>query len=112
MNVNYGSPSGFSVTMEGPFGSVGSAVKISEMILPAANWKGAVSPFSQTVAMEEVSLNSKVDILLSPTQLEGFRAKALALTTENDSGTVTVYAIGNKPEMDITVQVSITEVSA
>ena len=112
MALDYGTASSFSVRMAGPFGSVGSAVKITEITLLAADWKGAISPYAQTVAMDSVSVNSKVDILLSPAQLEAFRAKELALTTENDGGTVTVYAIGNKPDTDITVQAAITEVTA
>ena len=45
MAQQYGNSSNISVQMEGPFGSGGtSAVKLTQISLPAANWKGAISP--------------------------------------------------------------------
>lgn len=112
MALSYGASSSFSVSMEGPFGNTGSKMKIAYISLTAADWKGAVSPYSQVVEVEGVSANSMVDLQPSVDQLEAFRDKELAFTTENDGGTVTVYAIGDKPTEDYTIQATITEVVA
>lgn len=58
-----------------------------------------------------VESNSKVDLLPTVQQLATFYGKDLTLLTENDGGTVTIYAIGDKPSNDYTMQVMITEVS-
>ena len=112
MALNYGNAGTFSVQMAGPFGSAGAAVKLTEISLPAANWKGAVSPYSQVVAVEGVSVNSMVDLQPSVEQLEIFHDKDIAFSTENDGGVVTVYAIGDKPTNDYTIQATILEVIA
>ena len=43
-------------------------------------------------------------------QLVIFYEKDLTFVTENEGGVVTVYAIGQKPTNDYTIQVTITEV--
>ena len=101
------------MAMEGPFGGGGgAAVKLTQVTLPAANWKGAESPYSQVVAVDGVSVSSKVDLQPSVEQLEIFHDKDIAFSTENDRGVVTVYAIGDKPSNDYTIQASIMEVIA
>ena len=110
MALEYGSGGNITVTLEGPFGSAGSAVLVRQLDLPAGGWKGAVSPFFQTVALEGITVRSKVDLLPSVEQLEAFRNLELALTTENNDGIITVYAIGNRPQHDLHFQTVITEV--
>lgn len=110
MELNYGTGGELTVTLEGPFGSAGSAVLLRQLSLPAADWKGAVSPFFQSVELADLSVRSKVDLLPSFQQLEMFRQMELALTTQNDSGVLTVYAIGQCPREDLTLQAAITEV--
>ena len=113
MAQQYGTGTGITVQMAGPFGNAGSAaVKLTEISLPAANWKGAISPYSQVVEVEGVSVNSMVDLQPSVEQLEIFHDKDIAFSTENDGGVVTVYAIGDKPTNDYTIQATITEVTA
>ena len=113
MAQQYGTSVGISVQMEGPFGGLGGvAVKLTAISLPAANWKGATSPYSQVVAVEGVSVNSMVDLQPSVEQLEIFHDKDIAFSTENDGGVVTVYAIGDKPTNDYTIQATIMEVIA
>ena len=113
MALNYGNAGTYTVQMAGPFGSVsGTAVKLTEISLPAANWKGATSPYSQVVEVEGVSVNSKVDLQPSVEQLEIFHDKDIAFSTENDGGVVTVYAIGDKPTNDYIIQATIMEVLA
>ena len=75
MALNFGTGGEVTVTMEGPFGSVGSAIRLTELTLPLSEWKGAVSPFSQIVSVDGLSLRSKVDLLPGYEQLEAFRTK-------------------------------------
>ena len=63
-------------------------------------------------AMKQDGKYSKVDLLPSVEQLAIFHNKDVAFVTENEDGVVTVYAIGDKPTSDYTMQVSITEVVA
>lgn len=113
MALAYGTGGNVSVKMAGPFASGGSSsVKLTEITLPAANWKGAESPYSQVVTVEGASVNSKVDLQPSVEQLEIFHDKDIAFSTENDGGVVTAYAIGDRPTNDYTIQATITEVVA
>ena len=112
MIIDYGGGGDLTVTLEGPFGNVGSSVKMTAFTAPATEWKGAVSPYSQVVTVPGVSSNSKVDIQLPPDQLEGLRHREASFTAVNDGGTVTLYAIGDKPLEDLTFQATLTEVTA
>lgn len=89
----------------------GSAVKVANIALLADKWVGNASPYSQVVAIEGITEYSQVDLKPSVEQLSVFHDKDLAFVTENDDGVVTVYAIGDKPTNDYTIQVSITEVN-
>lgn len=110
MALEYGGASGISVQVGGPYGDAGSKVKLTEISLPVAGWKGAISPYSQVVAVDGISVNSMVNLQLTADQLEQFRDQVFALTAENDGGVVTVYAIGDKPASDAVVQATIVEV--
>ena len=87
------------------------AVRIAEIELPAAGWVGEESPYSQVVDIPGVTEYSQVDLTPSVEQLTVFYDKDLAFVTENEEGVVTVYAIGQKPENDYRIQVTITEVT-
>lgn len=111
MATDYGSGGSYSVRMAGPFGSAGvSAEKITTISAPAANWKGAESPYSQEVSVRGISVASKVDIQLAPEQMEAFRDMDIAFTVGNEEGVATLYAIGDKPTADLTFQATISEV--
>lgn len=84
--------------------------KIGTVNLLAANWKGEGNLYSQVVPVYGVTPNSQVDLTPSVQQLAIFHDKDLAFVTENEDGVVTVYAIGQKPENDYLIQVTITEV--
>jgi hypothetical protein len=86
------------------------AARIADIDLLAANWIGDKNPYSQVVNIEGVTENSQVDLTPSIEQLVIFHEKDLCFVTENEDGVVTVYAIGQKPENDYTIQVTITEV--
>ena len=86
------------------------AARIAYVDLLSANWVGDASPYSQVVAIEGITENSQVDLTPSIEQLVIFYEKDLGFVTENENGVVTVYAIGQKPINDYTIQVTITEV--
>lgn len=90
----------------------GSPARIGYVTILANAWVGDSSPYSQVVTVEGVTENSQVDLTPSVEQLAIFHNKDLAFVTENDGGVVTVYAIGQKPENDYNIQVTITEVTA
>lgn len=91
-------------------GSNGNAPKIGYVTLLASKWVGSGNKYSQVVDVEGVTENSQVDLTPDADQLVVFREKDLAFTTENDGGVVTVFAVGQKPANDYTIQVTITEV--
>ena len=83
---------------------------MSELSLLASDWTGTESPYSQVVEVSGVTANSKVDLNPTGEQLNSLATNRTILNTANDNGTVTVYAVGNKPTEDYTMQVTITEV--
>lgn len=88
----------------------GTTVRVTEITLLGSAWVGEAGRYSQVVSIERVTPNSLVDLQPSVEQLEIFHEKDLAFTTENDGGTVTVYAIGDKPTNDYTIQATVMEV--
>lgn len=95
----------------GPSVPSGSSARIGEVKLLASKWTGEGHLLSQVVSIEGVTKNSQVDLTPSVEQLAVFYEKDLAFVTENEDGVVTVYAIGQKPQNDYTIQVTITEVA-
>ena len=100
-------------------GAVIQAATIGYVTLLAANWTGSGSLYSQVVTIDGlpegsqvIIENCQVDLTPSVEQLVSFYEKDLTLVTENDEGVVTVYAIGQQPVNDYTIQVTITEVIA
>lgn len=87
-----------------------NSVRIANVDLIAENWVGETNPYSQIVTIDGVTEYSQVDLTPSVEQLVTFYEKDLTFVTENDDGVVTVYAIGQKPLNDYTIQVTITEV--
>ena len=88
-----------------------AGVKLVETVLSASSWVGDASPYSQVLTIDGITPNSKVDLQPSVEQLEIFHQKDLAFVTENEDGVVTVYAIGDKPQNDYTIQATIVEVA-
>ena len=88
------------------------SAKVAYVTLLASAWTGSDGLYSQVVSVDGVTEYSQVDLKPDADQLAVFHEKDLALSTENEDGVVTVYAIGDKPTSDYTIQVSITEVVA
>jgi hypothetical protein len=71
-----------------------SVVRKITIELPAKDWQGETSPFSQVITIEGVTENSKIDLQVSAEQLNWLQQNVVSLTAVNDEGTVTIYAIG------------------
>ena len=86
--------------------------RIAYVDLLAANWQvdEETGAYFQIVEIEGVTEYSQVDLTPSIAQLVAFYDKDLSFVTENDGGEVKVYAIGQMPQNDYTMQVTITEV--
>lgn len=89
----------------------GGSSRISEVTILANKWVGTASPYSQVVTVAGVTENTQVDLTPSVEQLAVFHNKDLAFVTENEGGVVTVYAVGEKPTNDYTIQATLTEVN-
>ena len=86
--------------------------RIGYVTLSASAWEGEGNLWSQVVNVDGATENSQVDLTPNVEQLAVFYEKDITFVTENDNGVVTVYAIGQKPVNDYTIQVTITEVEA
>lgn len=88
-------------------------VKKASVTLTAAGWTGTESPYTQSVTIDGITVNSKVDLQMDSTAI-GVMADSgtTAVYIANNNGTLTAYAVGEKPAADLSVQVTITEVTA
>ena len=87
-------------------------VKKNTLSLPTASWAGS-GPYTQTVTITGITVNSKVDIQMDATALGVLiDSGTSAIWIENNNGTLTAKALGEKPNANLSVQVTITEVTA
>ena len=90
---------------------IASKPKIGSATLLASAWvRRNENLYSQVVTIEGTTENSQVDLTPSVEQLMVFYEKDLTFVTENEDGVITIFAIGQKPMNDYTIQVTITEV--
>lgn len=85
--------------------------KSTTVSLPAASWTGNTHPYSQVVTINGVTENSKIDLQPTAAQIVSLNNEGIAMIAENNNGVVTIYAIGNKPSTNYTIQVLLTEVT-
>lgn len=79
--------------------------KKTSIELPAENWEGSSSPYSQTVEIADITENSKIDLQVTPEQLTWLQDQEISLVAKNENGlSVVIYAIGEKPAADFTAQ--------
>lgn len=99
-----------TLTINGKTYALSSVVPASSVTLLADRWVSDGEAYSQVVEVQGVTSCSKVDLQPTPEQLAEFHHKVLGFVAENDYGIVTVYAIGDKPLSDHTIQITLTEV--
>jgi hypothetical protein len=83
--------------------------KIVNLVLKASNWVGSKSPYYQPVELGGVTSNSKVDLQLCYDVL--MSDITVSFIAANDNGSVKIYAVGDLPKQDYTIQATITEAS-
>ena len=91
----------------------GASARLGSITLLSSKWvTEEESLHSQVVKISGITAQSKVDLLPSVEQLAIFHNKDVAFVTENEDGVLTVFAIGDKPLLNYTMDVQITEVNA
>ena len=97
--------------VQGTDASNGSYTRIKEVALLASGWvKGDFDNlYSQAIEIADVTESTKVDMALSAEQLVAFYEKDITFVTESIEGVVTFYCIGQKPDTDYTIQITLTE---
>lgn len=79
----------------------------------STDWTGTESPYTQTVTISGTTVNSKIDLQPDATSIAQMADDGVvALYIANDNGTLTANAVGEKPTVELTIQATITEVSA
>lgn len=78
----------------------------------STTWAGA-GPYTQTVTVSGATANSKIDLQPTAAQLQQLIDDGVqALYISNDNGTLTAYALGAAPTEALTLQCTLTEVTA
>lgn len=102
-----------TLTLNGVTYAVESSVPTAKTVtLKASDWLGDTSPYSQVVAIGDVTPMTKVDLQPTVAQLNDLHVMSIGFFAVNEDGVVTVYAVGNKPAVDFVIQVTLTEVEA
>lgn len=99
-----------TLTINGTKYNVTPVVPADSVTLRASAWVSDGDAYSQVVEIPGVTPHTKVDLQPTSEQLVEFHYKVLAFVAENSGGTVAVYAIGDKPANDHTIQITKTEV--
>lgn len=101
-------------TAEEGTGVVPMLPRITTITLSAASWTGSSNPWSQVVeitADANIGISSKLDPQPTAQQIVSMQNEETSIMLSNEGGRIVAYAIGNKPTVDYTMQVLITEVA-
>lgn len=99
-----------TLTINGVKYDVVPCVPATSITLLESSWLGEGDLHYQMVEVPGATAHTKVDLQPTADQLSEFHYLTLAFVAENDGGTVTVYAIGDRPTKDHTIQITKTEV--
>lgn len=98
-------------TAEEGTGIVPVLPRIATITLSTSAWIGSSAPYSQVVTVNTVTPATKIELNPTVAQIVSLQSEDIALTAENNNGVVTVYSFGGKPSIDMTMQVTLMEVS-
>jgi hypothetical protein len=99
-----------TLTVNGVTYKVASPTPEVNITLNASAWTGSNDRYSQVVSVPGVTSKSQVNLIPSVEQVEIFYEKNITFVTKNESGEITVYVIGQKPENNYTMSANIVEV--
>lgn len=85
--------------------------KTTNITILADGWAGDESPYTQSVTVDGVAANSRIDLYPTFVQIAELQSVGAKLTAQNDNGIITIYAIDAKPDKDYTIQATITAVN-
>ena len=76
---------------------------LDDITLNAANWSGSEAPFSYSITNSSVKSSSLCDILFNPSVNKTVEALAAAKIAgyKQEDGKITLYAWGEKPNIDL-----------
>lgn len=87
-------------------------IKMSTIVLETNKWIGSGELFTQEISVDGSTEKSKVDLQPNDTVLtQMLNDGTTALYVSNDNGILVAYAMGVAPTVDITIQITITEVN-
>jgi hypothetical protein len=76
----------------------------------APTWnRDAEGKYSQTLALDNITAHSRLDLHPTADMLAEFKQLGLVFVAENHSGVITVYSVGNMPTQAYTMQATIVE---
>lgn len=93
-------------------GGGSSTATKDEVTLLVANWitSDDESHYTQAVELDDITNNTKVDLDPTPDQLVSLINDGISMCAINENGSITIYAIGDKPTSDMTISVIKSEV--
>lgn len=93
-------------------GAGSSTATKDSITLAAANWitSDDESHYTQAVELDGITSNTKVDLDPTPEQLVSLINDGVSMCAINENGSITIYAIGDKPTSDMTISVIKSEV--
>lgn len=80
--------------------------------LLATEWVAVNDMYAQVVVIEQANENSRVYLYPSVEQIATLQDASITLVSENNNGTVTIYAIGGCPTIDYEIQAALSESDA
>lgn len=85
--------------------------KLQSVTISKDSWKGS-GPYTQVLSgLSNITANSKIDIQADATTINKIVDGGFSLTAKNSNKTITIYAVGDKPTIDLTLQLAVTEVT-
>lgn len=83
--------------------------KTKMVVVPFESWEGE-GPYTQTLIIDEIAVNSKIDVQADANTISELVKGEFSVTIKNDNGVAIAYAVGKKPQFDMSLQIVITEV--
>ena len=77
--------------------------------LLATKWVAVDDVYLQVIDIEEANENSRIYLYPSVEQIASLQDESITLVTENNNGTITIYAIGGCPSIDYEIQATLSE---